>query len=343
MIKIQNIYHMLAYAFKVLKEDGYANLDIESFHNAGDLLSAILAKGISNQVKRGLGREYLIKKEALNLVHGKIDIQDSIKKQAYLKKQLICEYDELLENNYLNKILKTTSMLLISSDINKEQKKALKKVMLFFNKVEEINPYDIQWSFIKYHRNNATYKMLINICYLVIKGMLLTEKEGHRKLSKYIDNQLMSSLYERFVREYYKKHYPNLKISASHIKWDVDDGYMDLLPIMKTDVTIEYEGKILIIDTKYYEKGALQSTKTIHSNNLYQIFTYVKNKNSAASGSVSGILLYGKTDEDIELDSTYMMNSNKISVKTLDLNKDFLEICLQLDMLLYNWIGKNHY
>lgn len=71
---------------------------------------------------------------------------------------------------------------------------------------------------------------------------------------------------------------------------------------------------------------------TLHSNNLYQIFTYVKNK-AAADGKVSGMLLYARTDEEIQPDNTYMMSGNRISVKTLDLNCDFSEITRQLNAI----------
>jgi 5-methylcytosine-specific restriction enzyme subunit McrC len=59
MIKIQNIYHMLAYAFGVLNESGYRSVSDEEFEYVYDLLAAILAKGIGHQIKRGLGREYI--------------------------------------------------------------------------------------------------------------------------------------------------------------------------------------------------------------------------------------------------------------------------------------------
>ena len=71
---------------------------------------------------------------------------------------------------------------------------------------------------------------------------------------------------------------------------------------------------------------------TLHSNNLYQIFTYVKNK-SVEGGEVSGMLLYARTDEDIQPDNDYIMSGNKISVKTLDLNRDFSEISAQLNAI----------
>ena len=64
MIRIQNIYYMLAYAFQVLNEQGYKNIATEEFDNTAELCAAILARGISTQVKRGLGKEYIPQTEA---------------------------------------------------------------------------------------------------------------------------------------------------------------------------------------------------------------------------------------------------------------------------------------
>ncbi len=135
--------------------------------------------------------------------------------------------------------------------------------------------------------------------------------------------------------EYYRKHYPSCKASTAHINWNVDDGIIDLLPVMKSDITLESAGKILIIDTKYYghtmQTNSLFNSRTMHSGNVYQIFSYVKNKDVNHTGNVSGVLLYAKTDEEITPDNCYHMDGNRISVKTLDLDKDFAGIRVQLE------------
>lgn len=53
MIRIQNVYYMLAYAFQVLNEQGYKNIATEDFENTAELCAAILSRGISTQLKRG--------------------------------------------------------------------------------------------------------------------------------------------------------------------------------------------------------------------------------------------------------------------------------------------------
>lgn len=75
----------------------------------------------------------------------------------------------------------------------------------------------------------------------------------------------------------------------------------------------------------------------LHSAHLYQIFTYVKNKTAGYkndSHEVSGMLLYARTDDATQLDNTYLMSGNRISVRTLDLNCNFTEIARQLNYII---------
>lgn len=120
--------------------------------------------------------------------------------------------------------------------------------------------------------------MLISMCYLIVKGLLQPNNDGTTKLMGFIDEQRMSCMYEKFILEYYKKHYLELFVSASQIPWSLDDGIGDMLPIMYSDIQLQIRSTILIFNVKYYA-GTTQvqyDKHTIHSNNLYQIFTYVK-------------------------------------------------------------------
>ena len=329
---------MLSYAFRTLSEDKYKDIEAEEFEYTADLMAAILAKGISGQIKRGLGRDYVIQTESLSSPKGKINISQSIKELTMLNGCLVCSYDSYEKNTYMNQVLKSTVLLLINSDeVKPEHKKELKKVLLFFNGVDEVHLRSVKWNDFTYTRNNSTYKMLINICEYVVKGLLPTEEEGSKRLRRYLDDRQLHNLYEKFILEYYKKHYPEFDAAASMVEWDVDDGYKKLLPVMKSDITLEYEGKITIIDAKFYSQmfqyNNMFDSRTIHSNNIYQIFSYVKNKDINHDGRVNGILLYAKTEDEKSLDETYQMNGNKISVKTLDLDKEFRKIRETLDQI----------
>ncbi|HQE49585.1 MAG TPA: 5-methylcytosine-specific restriction endonuclease system specificity protein McrC [Fervidobacterium sp.] len=335
MIPVQNIYYMLSYAFQVLNEKGYKYIATEQFNNAAELCAAILSKGLSTQLKRGLGREYISETGALSALRGKIDVSESIKAMTMLKGRMVCTYDDFSVNSKMNQIIKATMNLLIHSDISKSLKKELKKLMVFLDDVSDIDVHTINWNQ-QYNRNNQTYRMLISICYLVVKGLLQTNSDGSTKLMDFIDEQRMCRLYEKFILEYYRKEHPELTANASQIPWQLDDGIGTMLPVMQTDIMLSQGEKVLIIDAKYYSHTTQTQfdVHTINSGNLYQIFTYVKNKEFELADKphqVAGMLLYAKTDEDLQPNNSYQMSGNKISVRTLDLNLEFLEIARQLD------------
>ena len=335
MIPVQNIYYMLAYAFQVLNENGYKDIATEQFDNVGELCAAILSKGVSIQLKRGLGREYIPQTEALSSLRGKIDIAESIKTQSMLRKQLVCTYDDFTVNSYMNRILKATMELLIRSDISKARKKELRKLLVFFGDVDSIDMREINWK-LQYNRNNQSYRMLISICYLVVKGLLQTNTAGATKLMDFLDEQRMCRLYEKFILEYYRKEHPEIKARASQIPWQLDDDFGAMLPVMQSDIMLSKGNTTLIIDAKYYghTTQSQYGVNTLHSGNLYQIFTYVKNKDAEygdQSHSVSGMLLYAQTDEAVQPNHVYHMSGNKITVRTLDLNQPFDKIAAQLD------------
>ena len=343
MIRIQNIYYMLAYAFQTLNEDGYKDVATEQFNNVAELCAAILIRGVSTQVKRGLGREYISETDTLSGIRGKINISESIKTQAMLRKQMVCSYDEFSVNTYKNRIIKTTMLYLLHADIDKSRKKELKKLLVFFVDVEELDIHSINWSQ-QYDRNNQTYRMLVSICYLVLKGLLQTTADGNERLMDFIDEQRMCRLYEKFILEYYNTEFPSIKAEASQIPWMLDDDNNSMLPIMKSDITLSRGDRVLIIDAKYYARTTqVQFDKhTLHSGNLYQIFTYVKNKEAELKDQkhkVSGMLLYAKTDEDILPNNEYRMSGNKISVKTLDLTGYFKNIEDRLDSIVRDHFG----
>lgn len=339
-ILINNIYHMLSYAFQTLNQETYDDVAVESFDEMYNLLAAILAKGIGLQLKQGLYREYISRQEELPVMRGKINMPGTIRNKMARERVLTCDFDELSENNMLNQILKTTVMLLLrNGKVQEKYKDDLKKKMLYFSNVDIIEPVGIKWSAIRFQRNNQTYSMLVSICQLIIEGMLITTDEGDYRLASFVDEQRMCRLYEKFILEYYKKHYPELTVSASQIPWSLDDGVGTMLPVMQSDIHLQRGNTVLIIDAKYYSHTTqIQFDKhTLHSNNLYQIFTYVKNRSyqfGEEENIVSGMLLYAKTEEEIQPDNVYQMHGSQISVKTLDLNLPFAEIASQMDRIV---------
>ncbi len=337
---IKNIYYMLCYAFVSLDRKDFKNIATERFDNIHNLFAAILAKGISSQIKHGLYKQYIDHSENVSIVRGKINMPETIRNSVNRRTQIACDYDVMSENNIFNQILKSTAkILLCSNDVNKKYKTELKRCILYFSDINEISPKAIPWGKIQFQRNNNSYRMLLGLCQLIIEGMLLTDEEGNQRLASFIDNQKIHRLYEKFILEYYRKEYPQLHPSPSQIKWVLDDGERSLLPTMQSDIMLSRGNEVLIIDAKFYAHITQKKydVETLRSDHIYQIFAYVKNKDAEfkrRDHAVSGMLLYAATEEGVQPDVSYIMTGNRISTKTLDLNCEFTQISEKLNRII---------
>lgn len=224
-----------------------------------------------------------------------------------------------------------------STDVDPKRKQALKKLIAFFGKVKSILPEHIQWNRLIYQRNNRNYEFLLNICYLVLNGMLQTTDQGKYKMLAFSDENL-EALFERFILEYYKAHHSDSQPTRKQIYWNLDSkedsSMVQFLPIMKTDIVLSKGDKTLIIDAKYYGKSLIENygKDKLRSVHLYQIFAYVKNYDTGNTGNVSGLLLYAKTEEEVFPDGKPVsIGGNSIGARVLDLNQPFGGIRMQLE------------
>lgn len=339
MIPIRNVYHMLAYAFHLMKDGAYVRCATESFHNIAELLAEILIKGISIQRKRGLLKGYTPISEQTGNIKGKLNISESIHSLAMLNAAMVCDYDVFVENCYPNRILKTTALLLLKHNISSEQKRKLQKLMFYFQNVETIALQNINWHF-HYNRNNQHYQLLMYVCQMVLQGLIQTTSDGIIKLKNFIDDERMCHLYEKFIFNFYRKEHPELQTSSEQIPWSISElNEVAFLPTMQTDVVLRNKKNTLIIDAKFYNNNLCSKyggNKHLHSSNAYQIYTYVDNyRKLYPHEQTHGLLLYAKTDALIQPNT----DTDIFSVRTLDLTLPFPQIAEQLHKISHDFLS----
>ena len=340
-IFIQNIYHMLSYAFKELKKNNFISVTNEKFDNILDLFAELLYRGVSLQLKQGLHRNYIEINENLSTLRGRLNLSDTLKLKASGKHKLNCDFDEYSVNNTFNRILASTLGLLIKhAQVKAVRKSKIKKILPFFSEIESIDLKNIRWNRLRFDRNSKAYQLLIYLCYFIVNNYLFSQEKGSFKHIAVSDTQAINRLFEKFVLEFYRYHYPDLKAASRQIDWNIDkedSTATDILPVLQTDIMLTFPNRTLIIDTKYYGKTmqSYHDKKTIHSNNQNQIFTYVMNHDKEGNGKTDGMLLYAKTNEEIHPDGhiTYP-KGNKTYYRTLDLYQDFENIKSQLDSIV---------
>src|SRR5699024_11652192 len=91
----------------------------------------------------------------------------------------------------LNQIIKSTMLVLMrESSVAEERKIKLKQLLLHFSKVQAIDLQSIEWRYLQIQRNNQTYQLLLNICYFVVDGLLLTTEKGTFKSPMFSDENI---------------------------------------------------------------------------------------------------------------------------------------------------------
>lgn len=118
-IFILNIYYMLTYAFRELKQNNYEEIAGENFDNIQQLFAEILIKGISCQLKQGIFKQYIIRKDSLPTLRGKLDLNATIQNKLCRKQEIGCEVigKQHLQSDY-------KSNCLWSSQARKHQKRS---------------------------------------------------------------------------------------------------------------------------------------------------------------------------------------------------------------------------
>ena len=332
-VVIRNIYYMMAYAFRAIELREFESLKTEDFEHANDLLAAILAIGISTQVKRGLEKGYVEESVRITGARGRIDAPGTARLSMRGSSQTQCSVDDFNEDVLTNQIMKACAHSLVGDDsISEDTRLALKRCLIHLQNVSLIPLSSVRWDALKFHRNNASYQILMNVCKMIIEGKLLTQQAGEEKLASFISDRKLSSLYEHFVLEYFKLHHPDIKASAKVIKGSIENASL-FLPELHTDITLEGASKTLIIDTKCYGQilHAHFDKEALSNNNVNQIFHYVISESYVQPDkTVSGMLLYAKTDKQ-DLNTSWQDANHSFYCRTLDLNREFKEIAAQLD------------
>lgn len=331
-IPIANIYYLLAYAWDRLPEKNIASVDTENCKNSLDLLAKVLVQGCGYLTRRGVYKDYISVHEDTNRPRGRWDLHDTVKRGLLSRQLLSCEYSEMSDDILHNQILKATfKKLLATVNLNSSIHKDIHAYYLKMRHISDIDLTSKHFLEVKPHRNNLFYGFLLSICRLILHNLLPSGSNGKYKFREFIyEDEQMDSIFERFVRNFYRRHLPKTLVKSEHLKWndviqETGNGKLSNLPEQHTDTTIISDNAKTIIETKYYseirKQGRFLSSK-ISSDNLRQLITYL----NLCPTSTKGILLYAQTDCDEKIAWKYKINNKDLWIYSLDLNQDWQNI-----------------
>ena len=238
--------------------------------------------------------------------------------------------------------MSTVRRLLKSPKLHKDLRLKLRGLNRELGGISEIPLSKHAFRKVQLHGNNRAYRFLLNICEMVLDVSILDEEAGDYKFRDFIRNEKqMARLFENFVFNFYRIHRPDLIIKKERIYWQASsssDPELRYLPSMETDISVrnKLENRTLIIDTKFYQKTFQKyyDSETIHSANLYQIYSYLKSlePNGGADAEADGMLLYPVIERSVR--QTYELPGHKVHICTLNLAADWKDIRDELNSIV---------
>lgn len=337
-IPILNLYYMVSYASGILDPDRHRiPVGDDDGYDLSDLYARLLIDGVDGLMRRGLHRQYVELEEEIPGIRGQLRFTESIHRNSFRNGRAVCLFDELDVDILPNRILKAAMRrVLASKTLDSKYRADLRKSILRMNGVSDIPLSLATFRPLMMHRNMARYRFLLFVARLVADHSVVTE-DGRAAtfLDLQRDEAKLARLFESFVRNFYVRESTRYKLGRRALNWMFqEEGDGGLLPAMETDIPLESDDRIIIIDTKYYASAVTQNSygqDRLKSANLYQMFAYMRHYPNPRNLPVTGILLYPRNDRDIDVTARSRVNpAESLHIKTLDLTRPWPEIRDQL-------------
>ncbi|UQD70487.1 hypothetical protein JEY40_31690 [Bradyrhizobium japonicum] len=339
-IPIRNLYYLFCYAWERFPEGGSTEVGIDDCPDLPNLFARVLVNGVHRLLRRGLDRGYLGFEEELRSPRGRLLINRTIKELTLQRGAVCCQIDELCSDVLHNQIIKSTAITLAN---HRQIKPSLAHdLRLIWRKMEGVSVLRLRPSLfrsVQLSRNNAQYSALMKLCELVCRAMLPDEHGSGSRFSDILgDEELMSRVFEDFLRNFYFYEQAVFTVRREDMRWRLDagpGGDPSLVPIMRTDVVLRSPRNTIVMDAKFYSDPFPRSSGTpkIRSGHLYQLFAYMKHASDRAAGlPVRGALVYASPGDGCL--HRYRVDGHEIAVAAIDLSKPWKQVHSALISLL---------
>lgn len=330
-VPVKNIYYLLCYAWDHVREGETVDVGSERFGGLADLFGKVLNEGVSRLVSRGLDRDYLVLREDVRGLKGKLDLATTIKGNLLLNGKTHCTFDELSYDVPQNQILKATlrSLTLVAT-LDPVQRLRSEHLYRKLDAVSDVPLTAGLFRTVRIHRNNRFYSFLLHLCRIIRENLLVNQENGTSTFYDFReDDQQMGLLFQQFVRTFLERE-TSYRVSAPKIDWlgsEVSESDLRHLPSMQTDLVLRSAERTVIVDTKFY-KDPLDTRfdgRRVRSDNLYQIFSYVTNWPATTGDTqTEGWLLYAAVDRGF--DYHFSLVGQPIRVCSIDLGQEWMGI-----------------
>ncbi|MDC0887356.1 hypothetical protein OAS19_06165 [Altererythrobacter sp.] len=325
---------MLLYAWGCFREGELQLVGSDESLNLATLLASVLNVHTHRLMRQGLDRGYVDVTEESRTIRGRLLLGEMAKRQTLaLRGTAVCEFDELTPDILHNQILfETIVRLSKSSRVERKVRHELGLTANRFRDVSRINVTADLFRRVQLSRNTAQYGLLMHICELIFHELMPDTEGATGRFKSLAEDQIrMSTLFEEFLRNFYRAELSGCTVSGTELTWAAtasSEADLAFLPKMLTDITVKYPDRVLVIDAKYYQ-SVLETTRwgaeKLKPQNLFQLNTYLSHVALAEPNlELQGMLLYAQTGEPLDL--RYSLLGRPVRIATVNLGAEWQKI-----------------
>lgn len=325
----KNLYYMLCYAVDELQYMKISDTDAENIKSSADLLAELLINTLIIWSKNNPLREYKEITLETDKPAGRINVYESYRSGIIQQGKLNCTQYRLNIDTIQNQIIKLALRILIKhgKDLSKDKRTQLNKYYRQFKYISDITEEQYKLANISYKTMPTYYKPVISASIIIINMMIAYNRTGKIRLYDLDNPERYKYIFEKFVRNFYKREYKNFNTKVEHPRYDIsleqDESATDNL-----DVLLVNNKKALVLDTKWYTKS------TYTPANRHQIRAYMADviNHKDNINSIAGIVLYAKREDDRIRLSKWQTDIKRLGLKTyageeeIDITKEFDEV-----------------
>lgn len=326
-IPIRNLYYLFCYAWEKYPDHSGVEVGIDECPDLPNLFAQVLVNGMNRLLRRGLDRQYLSFEDELRSPRGRLLLGESVKSRTLDRGAIVCRFDELSVDVLHNQLLKATVRLLRRDPMVKPKlAAALGVIEKRLSWVADIRVTTDLFGRVQLSRHTGQYAQLLRLCEFVWRSAMPQEGGSGSRFGNILRDEVrMSAVFELFVLNFFRYHAIDYAAARENMRWHVAEGGSgdrSLLPIMRTDVTLRSDDRVVVMDAKFYADPLVRSLggAKFNSGHLYQLYAYLRHaKRGTQERPVSGVLVYASPRGRFL--HRYRIDGHEMAVAMIDLSQ----------------------
>ena len=315
-VPVESLFFMLSVAAGFPPSFRQETVPLQRLEEILEFLARYLADLVDERIRQGLFRSYVVRRENLTAVRGRISFADQMRRNNAKRHQIFCEYAVLSWDVPENQVVLQTIHMLAGWDFSPTLRKRLRRIESTLAPVSlTALPPSVIDEF-GYHRFNDDYQPIHRLCRLFLEGSSLSEHVGTWESRAFLID--MNRLFEAFVERLLLDGMSTGVQVGSQFRTHLDLGRSIRI---RPDLVFRLAGSIEAVgDSKY----KVTRSSGFENHDLYQVISY-----ATSLGCSKACLFYPAHEMPVQTE--IKVRTSDLSIRRFSIDLGVAPAALQLE------------